>query len=182
MSVLDKVIAAVTPTESDDERRSARQHAQEVAANCDWLRTILSHHLAVEDAFAQVAAAADPNGRRRAQRWLSTVLNGHSLAEEAVIYPAMALTDQKAHATAAYTEQSGAKVNLAALEVMDPMSQDYLDKLDHVRNAVMHHVYEEESKWFVELARTGDAATHARLSARYAEEFNRYMGPDATLS
>ena len=182
MSVLDKVIAAVTPMESEEERRNARAHAMQVAANCDWLRVILAHHQAVEEAFAQVAAAADPNGRRRAQRWLATLLTGHSVAEEAVIYPAMALTDQKAHSVAAYSEQSGAKVNLSALEMMDPMSQDYLDKLEHVRGAVLHHVYEEESKWFVELARTGDPAMHTRLSARYAEEFSRYMGPDATLA
>jgi hypothetical protein len=94
----------------------------------------------------------------------------------------MALTDQKAHSTAAYTEQSGAKVNLAALETMDPMSQDYLDKLEHVRGAVAHHVYEEEDKWFVELSQAGDAALQSRLSARYAEEFDRYMGPDAPMS
>lgn len=182
MSVLDKVIAAVTPTESEEERRAARHEAEQAATHCEWLRAVLSHHRAVEDAFAQVAAAADATGRRHAQRWLATLLTGHSLAEETVIYPAMALTDQKAHSTAAYTEQSGAKVNLAALETLDPMSQDYLDKLEHVRGAVAHHVYEEESKWFVQLARSGDAAMQARLSARYVEEFNRYMGPDATVA
>jgi len=181
MSILDKVVAAVTPTESEEERRSAREKATAAAANCDWLRQILTHHRAVEDAFAQVQAAADANARRRAQHWLGTLLTGHSLAEEAVIYPAMALGDQKTHATTAYTEQSGAKVNLAALETLDPMSQDYLDKLEHVRNAVMHHVYSEESDWFIDLARTNDAALHSRLSARYAEEFNRYMGPDAAM-
>lgn len=182
MSVLDKVIAAVTPTESQDERRAARLEAERVAASCDWLRAVLAHHRGVEEAFAQVAAAADAAGRRRAQRWLATLLTGHSLAEEAVLYPAMALTDQKGHSTAAYTEQSAAKVNLAALETLDPLSQDYIDKLEHVRAAVAHHVYEEESKWFVELARAGDSALQARLGARYAEEFNRYMGPDATLA
>jgi hypothetical protein len=181
MSVLDKVLAAVTPPESQEERAAARAKATQAAANCEWLRLVLTHHRAVEDAFARVAAAGDANGRRQAQRWLSTLLTGHSLAEEAVLYPAMALTDQKAHSTAAYTEQSGAKVNLAALETLDPMSQDYLDKLEHVRGAVAHHVYEEEDKWFVELSKEGDAAMQSRLSARYAEEFNRYMGPDAAM-
>ena len=31
------------------------------------------------------------------------------------------------------------------------MSQDYLDKLEHIRGAVAHHVYEEEGTWFLEL-------------------------------
>ena len=61
------------------------------------------------------------------------------------------------------------------------MSQDYLDKLEHVRGAVAHHMYEEEDKWFVELSRSGDPAIQSRLSARYAEEFERYMGADAAM-
>ena len=108
MSVLDKVIAAVTPLESQEERERARTKATQAAANCEWLRLVLAHHRALEDAFARVASAGDANGRRQAQRWLSTLLTGHSLADETVLYPAMALGYQKAHATAAYTEQSGA--------------------------------------------------------------------------
>jgi len=59
------------------------------------------------------------------------------------------------------------------------MSQEYLDKLEHVRGAVAHHVYEEESKWFTALASEGGAALQMRLSSRYTEEFDRYMGADA---
>ena len=179
MSVLDKVIAAVTPLESEEERRSARAQARAAASQAPWLARVLHHHEQVETAFAAVKAAGDATGRRQAQKWLGTLLTGHSLAEEAVLYPAMALGDQKAHATAAFTEQSGAKINLAALETLDPMSQDYLDKLEHIRGAVAHHVYEEESTWFPELARQGDLAMQTRLSARYSEEFDRYMGADA---
>lgn len=179
MTILDKVIAAVTPLESEDERRSARAQARQAASEAPWLGRVLEHHQQIETAFAAVKDAGDANGRRRAQKWLGTLLTGHSLAEEAVLYPAMALGHQKAHATAAYTEQSGAKINLAGLETLDPMSQEYLDKLEHVRGAVAHHVYEEESTWFPALAREGDAAVQMRLSARYTEEFDRYMGADA---
>jgi hemerythrin superfamily protein len=180
MTILDKVIAAVTPTESQQDRDNARAQARAAANDSPWLQRVLQHHQEIESAFAAVKDAADANGRRRAQKWLGTLLTGHSMAEEAVLYPAMALSDQKAHATAAYTEQSGAKVNLAALEEMDPMGQDYLDKLEHVRTAVAHHVYEEESDWFPALARQGDTVLQARLSTRYSEEFDRYMGADAS--
>ena len=179
MTIIDKVIAAVTPLETEDERRAARAKAKQASNEAPWLGRVLEHHQQIEAAFAAVKDARDANGRRRAQKWLGTLLTGHSLAEEAVLYPAMALSDQKAHATAAYTEQSGAKINLAALETLDPMSQDYLDKLEHVRGAVAHHVYEEESTWFPALAAEGDAGMQMRLSARYTEEFDRYMGPDA---
>lgn len=179
MTILDKVIAAVTPLESEDERRAARAKARQAANEAPWLGRVLEHHQQIEAAFAAVKDASDANGRRRAQKWLGTLLSGHSLAEEAVLYPAMALSDQKGHATAAYTEQSGAKINLAALETLDPMSQDYLDKLEHLRGAVAHHVYEEEGTWFPALAGEGDVAMQMRLSARYTEEFDRYMGADA---
>lgn len=176
MSVLDKVIAAVTPPESEAERAQARAKAQGLAHTCGWLADVLRHHVRIEEAFAAVAAANEPAGRRLAQRALSELLTAHSMAEEAVLYPAMALGDQKAHSVAAYTEQSGAKVNLAALETLDPMSQDYLDKLEHVRGAVAHHVYEEEDKWFPGLVESGGEALQIRLAARYREEFSHYVG------
>jgi len=58
---------------------------------------------------------------------------------------------EQAHSTKAYTEQSAAKVQMGLLEDLEPMSQEYLDKLEHIRGAVAHHVYEEEGTWFVEL-------------------------------
>jgi hypothetical protein len=179
MTILDKIIVAVTPGESQEERDHARANARPIANDSPWLRRVLQHHEEVEAAFAAVRNAPDATGRRQAQRWLGTLLTGHSLAEEAVLYPAMALSDQKAHATTAYTGQSGAKVNLAALDAMAPMSQDYLDKLEHIRSAVAHHVYEEESDWFPALSRQGDSMFQTRLSTRYSEEFERYMGADA---
>jgi hypothetical protein len=56
------------------------------------------------------------------------------------------------------------------------MTQDYLDKLEHIRGAVAHHVYEEEGTWFLELKQKASSAEQARLSQRYEEEFSRYVG------
>jgi hypothetical protein len=79
----------------------------------------------------------------------------------------------------AYTEQAGAKINMAILETLDPMSQDYLDKLEHIRGAVAHHVYEEEGTWFIEIKEKVSAADQAKLTQRFKEEFERYVGSDA---
>jgi hemerythrin superfamily protein len=179
MSILDKAIAAITPTEKPEERAQARTRAYELARTSPWLGRVLDQHREIESAFEAVAAATHADSRRLAQKRLAVLLTGHSLAEEAVLYPAMALGDQKAHATIALTEHSGVKVNLAALETLDPMSQDYLDKLEHVKNAVTHHVYEEESTWYPELARDTPPGDQMRLDMRFAEEFERYMGADA---
>ncbi|HEU4459771.1 MAG TPA: hemerythrin domain-containing protein [Methylibium sp.] len=176
MTMLDKVIAAVTPPESEAARAEARAKAREKAVPGGWLEAVLDHHLQIEDSFAAVRNASDATSRRGAQKQLAVLLTGHSLAEEAVIYPALALNGEKAHATSAYTEQSAAKVQLAGLDELDPMSQDYLDKLEHLRGAVLHHVYEEEKNWFCDLQDKLDKGAHDKLAARYAEEFRRYIG------
>src|ERR1700712_805862 len=174
MSIIDKVVAAVTPTASDEERMEARSKAQAAATKGSWLAMVLGHHQAIEQAFASVKSAESAIARRYAQKALAGLLTGHSLAEEAVLYPALATNDHKTHSEMAYVEQSAAKVQLAALEELDPMSQDYLDKLEHIRGAVAQHVYQEESTWFPELVEEGDATLQARLTARYQEEFSRY--------
>lgn len=182
MGVLDSVIAAVTPEASDDERTKARAEARALSQGTGWLSMVLDHHETIESCFAAVKGATSETAQRAAQKQLALFLTGHSLAEETVLYPAMALDDQKAHATAAYTEQSAAKVQLAALDDLVPLSEDYADKLEHLRAAVMHHVYEEESKWFPALRDTGDAAKQSQLSRRFREEYERYAGATSRIA
>lgn len=177
MSIVDKVVAAVTPPESEEKRREARERARAAAGNNDWLDLILQHHVQIEAAFAAVRAAADAASRRAAERDLAVILTGHSNAEEAVIYPALVRFGHKAHGMMGYTEQAGAKANLGELEYLDPMSQEYTDKLEHVRGAVAHHMYEEESDRFLDL-KDLPAADQARLTQRFKEEFDRYAGSD----
>jgi hypothetical protein len=179
MSIFDKAIAAVTPPETEDARREARKKAQAASSAGDWLSLILTHHNQIEAAFAAVKAAMTAGERTAAQKKLGILLTGHSIAEESIIYPALAIAGEKGHATTAYTEQSVAKMEMAALETLAPMSQDYLDKLEHIRGAVAHHVYEEEGNWFIDLKKKAAAADQSKLTTRYKEEFDRYMGTEA---
>ena len=180
MSILDKVIAAVVPEPSAEERAKCRAKARSLSGGSGWLAQVLDHHEQIDSAFDAVREASSATARRAAQKWLATLLTGHSMAEEAVLYPAMALGNHKAHSVEAYTEQSGAKVQTAGLDELEPMSKDYLDKLEHLRSAVVMHVHREESDWFPELRKSGDAV-QAKLSRRYKEEFDRYMGSEAAL-
>jgi hypothetical protein len=178
MSILDKAIGALTPPESEQARSDARAKARAAAEPGDWLSLVLSHHQEIETAFAAVKNAGDAASRTAAQKALGIVLTGHSIAEESVLYPALAEADEKGHATMAYTEQAAAKMQMAALENLDPMSQDYLDKLEHIKGAVAHHVYEEEGAWFIELKERASADVQQKLTQRYKEEFKRYVGSD----
>jgi Hemerythrin HHE cation binding domain len=178
MSIVDKVIAAVTPQESDQARAEARARARAAAGREDWLATILTQHISIEAQFKAVKSATDPVAKKDALKMLGTLLTGHSMAEEAVIYPALALADEKGHATKAYAEQSAAKMQMGALENLDPSSQEFSDKLKHLEGAVLHHVYEEEGSWFLDLAHS-KSVDQAKLTLRFKEEFDRYMGKDA---
>jgi hypothetical protein len=178
MSIIDKVVAAVTPPETEDARREARAKARAAATRGDWLSVILDHHEQIEAAFAGVRSANTAGARVAAHKKLAILLTGHSNAEEAVIYPALAGADEKRHAMSAYAEQAAAKLQMGLLEDIPPMSQDFLDKLEHIRGAVAHHVYEEESKWFLELKENVSRPDQLKLTKRYQEEFAQYVGGD----
>jgi hemerythrin superfamily protein len=177
-SIFDKVVNAVTPQPSPAKRAEARAKAQSLLKPGDWLSLVLEHHLQIEDAFARVKAAADAGTRTAAQKALGIVLTGHAIAEEPVIYPALAQVGEKGHAGHGYTEQATVKMGMAELEQMAPLSQEYLDKLEHIRSAVAHHMYEEEGTWFPELRNKATAADQAKITQRYREEFQRYMAGD----
>lgn len=179
MSILDRFIAAVTPPESEEGRLEARTKATEAALPGDWLDQILQHHMDIEDAFGDVKLAAGAADRTAALKQLGVLLTGHAIAEEAVIYPALEEDGEKAHAGMGYDEQAMVKVQMALLEKLDPMSQDFIDKLEHIEGAVAHHVYAEEGNWFLDLKEKATAEDQALLTKRYAEEYERYVGADA---
>ena len=174
MSLLDKIVASVAPPESDETRMQARHNARTQAAPEGWVQLILEDHERIERAFEAVKAAPDAAAQRLAELELSTLLNGHSAAEEAVIYPEMADTDQKGHAMMGYEEQAATKVQLGLLGKLQPMSQEYLDKLEHIRGAVLHHMYQEESSWLITLEREMLSDRQLVLRSRYQEEMSRY--------
>lgn len=175
MSILDKIVAAVTPPESDQDRIEARQMAEQYVDRAPWLAMVLDHHRQIDAAFETVKQATDAGQKRQALRELGTLLTGHSIAEEAVIYPSLSDVGDTGHATMAYTEQAAAKMQIGLLERMDPMSQDFDDKFGHLEGAVKHHVYQEEGNWFRQLADAADDTDHQMIADRYTEEFNRYM-------
>lgn len=175
MSLFDKAVAAVTPPVSEQKRAEAHANARAVAEPGDWLSQILDHHEEIDAAFAELKAAGGAEARRKALKRLGVLLTGHAMAEEGVIYPALAQAGKQGHANTAYTEQAAAKMQIAALEAMDPMSQDFVDKLGHLEGAVKTHVYQEEGDWFVDLRREAPAEAQARATARYREEYGRYI-------
>ncbi|MFN3667859.1 MAG: hemerythrin domain-containing protein [Brevundimonas sp.] len=174
MSVIDKVLGAMTPLPDEERRAEATRAAREQATEGDWLSMVLDHHDLIRDAFAGCKSAANAAERTAAAKQLALVLNGHSLAEEVVLYPALAQAGEKLHAGHAYTEQTTAKMQMAELENIAPSTPEWRDKIEHIEGAVLTHMFEEESGWFLKLRDKGEH--QARLTARYAEEYDRYVG------
>lgn len=181
MSVLDRLIAAVTPPENEEARLEARRKATAAAMPGDWLDLILQHHIDIEDAFIEVEAAPDARDRTEALKRLGVLLTGHAIAEEAVIYLALAEDSEKTHASMGYDEQAMVKIQMAQLEKLELMSRDFTDKLGHIKGAVAHHMYAEEGNWFLDLKEKASAKDQALLTRRYAEEYERYVGVGALV-
>ncbi|MFW2829383.1 hemerythrin domain-containing protein [Sphingomonas sp. ID0503] len=177
MSFLDRIVAAITPPESEETRMEARREARSRALVGSWLAEVIDQHEAIEAAFADVHQASDAESRRRATRRLADLLTAHANAEETILYPEVADSGHKAHASLAYEEQAMTKVQLALLEKIEPMSQDYIDKLEHIRGAVTHHMYQEESSWFLELQEEVPSSHQAALAERFRHEVSRYLQP-----
>lgn len=174
MNFFDRLAAAITPEASDEDRARARSEAMALSQDDDWLARVLDQHQQIETLFAE-ALSAEPGGDRlMALKNLAELLNAHAMAEEVVLYPALARSGEKADATMAYEEQSMTKVEMAALEQLDPDSDEWTQQLEKIRAAVAHHVYEEESEWFPQLHRSVSETEADLLSLRFDEEFDRH--------
>ena len=174
MSLLDKFVQTVMPAASDEDRAEASRKAQALTPGNKWLALALNHHRRIETLFAEARGTGDGPGRQRAARELGALLLGHSDAEEAAIYPVIAERSGKHHAAMAYEEQAMTKVQMAKLEQLDPMTQEWLDKLGHIESAVQQHVYQEEKEWFPDVAVNATAEERELIDRRFAEEFERY--------
>jgi hemerythrin superfamily protein len=178
MSIIEKVVAAATPSETAADREKARAKAAAVAQPDDWLSLILDHHLDLEDALSEIEDASDEDERLMAFKTFAVLLTAHAIAEEGVIYPALSEAADTAHANIGYSEQAMVKVQMAGLEKLDVMSQEFADKLGGIKNALLHHMFEEEGTWFPVLKGKMSSEDQEAMTERYVEEFNRYIGDD----
>lgn len=172
MSFLDRIAAALAPAATDEQRMEARRELEQLARGEPFAEDILAHHRAIEALFAQ-ARNSDGAAAEATVRELAVLLNAHAMAEEAVIYPEVSDHSGKAHAGMAYEEHAMTKVQLAALQQLQPGTKEWHEKLDHIESAVQQHVYQEESSWLPDVIRHAPVAERQRMSADFSEYFGR---------
>jgi hemerythrin superfamily protein len=172
MSFLDRIAAALTPAASDEERAEARTHLEQLAAGEMFAQDIVRQHKEIEQLFGQARAGVGP-AAQAAVRDLALLLNAHSMAEEAVVYPEISHNSSKAHASMAFEEHAMTKVQLAELQKMQPGTDEFREKLDHIESAVQQHVYQEESSWLPDVLRYAPVESRQRMSTEFRNYFDR---------
>ncbi len=172
MSFLDRIAAAIAPAATDEQRMEARRQLEQLAVNEPFAQDILDQHRQIESLFQQAREDAGMDAEAIIEE-LALLLNAHSMAEEAVVYPEISDHSGKAHAGMAYEEHAMTKVQLAALQKLEPGTKEWREKLDHIESAVLQHVYQEESSWLPDVIRYAPMAERQRMSMEYRDYFER---------
>ena len=173
MSFLDRIAAAILPAASAEDRAEARLRLEELAAVQTFAEDILRQHKQIEELFAQ-ARNQSGDAAQATVTELAMLLTGHSMAEEAVIYPEISAKSSKAHAGMAYEEHAMTKIQLAELQKLRPGTKEWIEKLGHIESAVQQHVYQEESSWLPDLIRHAPVDERQRMSAEFRDHFDRF--------
>lgn len=176
MSFLDRIAAALAPTASEADRSEARDRLTQHAVDVQFVQDIVSQHRKIEALFARARQESGPQAVTTV-RELAVLLNGHAMAEEAVIYPEIS-ENSKADAGMAYEEHAMTKVQMAALQKLSAGTQEWHEKLDHIESAVQQHVYQEESSWLPDIIGFLPVEDQQRMSTEFRTYLARF---DAAL-
>ncbi|MET0474592.1 MAG: hemerythrin domain-containing protein [Mycobacterium sp.] len=123
-----------------------------VQSTDDVVEFLVGQHNLIKDMFDDVFSASSDDARKVAFVELRQLLAVHETAEEMVVHPrARASGDDVVDAR--LREEHDAKVQLQRLEGLDIGSQDFLDELRQLQQAVVEHADREETEEFPGLQR-----------------------------
>jgi hemerythrin superfamily protein len=117
-----------------------------------------AQHNVIEDMFDEVLLASDPQAREKPFAALRQLLAVHETAEEMVVHPRVRrqVDDGDAIADARLKEEHEAKELLSDIEKLDVTSQQFIDEVTKLREAVLNHARQEELDEFPVLVREVD--------------------------
>ena len=124
-----------------------------------------AQHNLIEDMFDQVLFASDPQARETPFVRLRQLLAVHETAEEMVVHPRVRREVDAIDSIvdARLEEEHEAKELLSSIEKIDITSQQFIDELTKLRDAVLDHAQHEERYEFPKLQRELDADELKRL-------------------
>ncbi|MBW0014526.1 hemerythrin domain-containing protein [Mycobacterium sp.] len=126
-----------------------------------------AQHNLIEDMFDEVLHASDPKAREKPFVELRQLLAVHETAEEMVVHPRVRREADAGDAIvdARLKEEHEAKELLSEIEKLDVTSQQFIDELTKLRDAVLDHARQEESDEFPVLQRELDEDDLKRMGS-----------------
>jgi hemerythrin superfamily protein len=125
-----------------------------------------AQHNLIEDMFDQVLHATDPKAREKPFVQLRQLLAVHETAEEMVVHPRVRREVDAIDSIvdARLEEEHEAKELLSRIEKIDVTSQQFIDELTKLRDAVLDHALHEETYEFPKLQKELDDDELKRLT------------------
>lgn len=114
-----------------------------------------AQHNLIEDMFEEVLHASDPKAREKPFIELRQLLAVHETAEEMVVHPRVRREADSGDGIvdARLQEEHEAKELLSQIEKLDITSQQFIDEVTKLRDAVLDHARHEEDEEFPVLTR-----------------------------
>jgi hemerythrin superfamily protein len=124
-----------------------------------------AQHNLIEDMFDQVLLATDPHAREKPFIALRQLLAVHETAEEMIVHPRVRRESDAGDAVidARLTEEHESKELLSQIEKLDITSQQFIDEVTKLRDAVLDHAMREEADEFPVLTKELDADDLKRM-------------------
>ncbi len=128
---------------------------------------LTAQHNLIEDMFDQVLLASDPEAREKPFVQLRQLLAVHETAEEMIVHPRVRreVDASDSIVDARLEEEHDAKELLSSIEKLDITSQEFIEELTKLRDAVLDHAQHEETYEFPKLQKELNADELKRLGA-----------------
>jgi|GEM_PF-2799862 len=151
----------------------------------DWLAMVKAHHKLVAKTFEQMLDSGSRTFLKRdaMQHALSYQLTAHSVAEENVLYPALARMGLLTESDRLYLDQGHAKVQNAELALVSEKDESaWFDKVRTLQAAVLKHaLQDEEADIYPRLLQKTDKATNVMLATAYKRHFESVKPVRSTM-
>jgi hypothetical protein len=134
-------------------------------------------HREVEALFAQHDEAEDQDEKQEAFEKLADALAAHAKIEEEIFYPSMLTDATEDELREAVEEHLAAKRMMADLLEMTPDDPQWEAKVSVLREAIEHHVEEEEDELFEMLEDVSDAEMRT-LGAKMKKMYDEVIGTE----
>ncbi|MFB2835260.1 hemerythrin domain-containing protein [Floridanema evergladense] len=134
------------------------------------IELIKSDHRKVESLFSEMEKAKDPKKMQKLFDEIYTELTLHAKVEELTIYPTMRNYDET-HDMVEEAEEEHTEVKelLEELKSMRPSDSEFMATIEELKDAVQHHVEEEESEILPSVSDSMDEQEMKELAKEFQE-------------